>query len=178
MPDGFRKTAGARAFVADAAIGKNLLVAPGAAQDSVKVCTAVLMPIGVTLEAATVAGQTITVATDGVAAVVAAGAVNARTAGIPTTVYAAAGGKVDATGTITVGRLDTASADAGADGDIVTLKLELTQHEAVTLEALGGVATDDARLSDARDPKPHAATHATGAADEITPASIGATPSG
>lgn len=38
----------------------------------------------------------------------------------------------------------------------------------------GGIENNDPRLSDARTPKPHAASHASGGSDPITPASIGA----
>lgn len=46
--------------------------------------------------------------------------------------------------------------------------------DAVTLASLGGVADSDARLTDARTPTAHAATHAAGGSDPITLESIGA----
>lgn len=65
------------------------------------------------------------------------------------------------TGAVTLDAADVGADPAGA-------------ADAVTLASLDGVAADDPRLTDARTPTAHAATHAAGGSDPITPESIGA----
>lgn len=124
---GFLRPGLLRGFVAEVPLAARRVVAAGTAQDQVTLGTAALAPVGVTVESATAPGQTVTVATEGVVAVVAAGAIARLTAGSPTRVYAAADGKVSATGTMPIGWMDTASAAAAADGDVVTIRLEIDQ---------------------------------------------------
>lgn len=67
----------------------------------------------------------------------------------------------------------TTSAPSGLT--VVQVSASLEQHEALTTEAHGGiVANNDARLSDAREPLDHAASHQAEGTDPLSPADIGA----
>lgn len=75
-------------------------------------------------------------------------------------------------GTHATGQADAiAAGDIGAEvaGSAATVQGNLNTHTGLTTTAHGGiVASSDARLTDARTPTAHAATHASGQADEIT----------
>jgi hypothetical protein len=77
----------------------------------------------------------------------------------------------DITGDIT-NQTDLALALGGLASDIGTVAGDLSSHTGLTTTAHGGIVADtDSRLTDARTPLYHAASHATDAADSVFPAS-------
>lgn len=84
----------------------------------------------------------------------------------------------DAASSITAldGRVSATEVGLAALGDGLTAHEDATTSVHGITDTANLVYTDDARLSDAREPTAHAATHAAAGSDPITPAAIGAYP--
>lgn len=93
--------------------------------------------------------------------------------------------RVSGSGANVTVKVTTGSGGGGGvtDHNALTGRSDPDQHPIAAVTGLRGaldskVSTSDQRLSDARTPTAHAASHATGGTDQITPAAINARPAG
>lgn len=131
MPDGNSLPTLTQAYIikTSGGLAKNLAATWGAAQGECLIGAADRMFLGVAQETVTAANKGIALVTEGEAKFVATDAINRLTSSLPTVVVMADSGKVKAlpasAGTYyRVGYMANDSADAGADGDLVTVHID------------------------------------------------------